>query len=63
MSNSATIWVTSSSVTARIWFIGRFGVENDSKEYAPMPGSIALIELASQVIGAGQADWLANFDV
>jgi hypothetical protein len=22
-----------------------------------------LIELASQVIGAGQADWLANFDV
>jgi len=35
--------------------------ENDSKEDAPTPGSSALIEFASQVIGVEQADRPANF--
>jgi hypothetical protein len=43
------------------WFTDAFGVENNSKEYAPTLGSSAFIELASQVIGVEQADWPTNF--
>jgi hypothetical protein len=45
------------------WFIGTLRVKNDTKEHAPMPGSIALIKLASQVIGVEQADPPANFSL
>jgi hypothetical protein len=45
------------------WFTDALGVENDSKEDAPTPGSSALIEFASQVIGVEQADRPANFDL
>jgi hypothetical protein len=45
------------------WFIGTLRVKNGTKEYAPMPGSIALIKLASQVIGVEQADPPANFSL
>jgi hypothetical protein len=43
------------------WFTGLFGVENDFKERVPTPVSIALIKIASQVIGVEQAGWPANF--
>jgi hypothetical protein len=63
MGNSATIWLKSSSVTAMKWFIGTLRVKNGTKEHAPMPGSIALLKLASQVIGVEQADSPANFSL
>jgi hypothetical protein len=61
MGKSARISFKSSSVTAMKWFTDVLGVENDSKEDVPTPGSIARIELASQVIDVEQADWPAHF--
>lgn len=58
-SRTATNCFKITDFTAIKWFTDASGVEKDSKEYTPMPGSIASIELASRVVDAKQVDWPA----
>jgi hypothetical protein len=55
-SRTATNCFKVTDFTAIKWFTDASGVGKDSKEYTPMPGSIASIELVSQVFDAKHVD-------